>query len=191
MTALFGFNAAVQYEFNGQIAPRTYARPRKVIKNVLQQQPYGLRWIPWAYHMTYLEMMEGIPGTGTRKDGWSGANLRCNLDGVILLKFHSLCLKVTMLATVLCLGIVLPVNMTAPCDPNVVGEEVCFNMTSLTDFENTTLAHIPQLNFPYDPSADGIGGIFGRAFRGAPGLTMRLFTIVLVAAIIYAYTCGK
>jgi hypothetical protein len=190
-TALLGFNAAVQYKFNSQLAPRTYARPRNVIQNVLKEKPYGLRWIPWTLNLTYLQMMEGIPGTGTRSNGWSGANLRCNMDSIILLRFHSLCLRVTVLATILCLGVVLPVNLTAPCDPELVGQDVCFNITNLTDFERTTLAHIPQLSLPNEPSISGIGQFFGRAFRGAPGLTMRLLTIVLVAFAIYWYSCGE
>lgn len=191
VTALFSFNAAIQYKFNRQLAPRTYARPINVIKNVLKGKPYGLRWVPWALRLTYVEMMEGIPGTGTRSDGWSGANLRCNMDSIIMLRFHSLCLRVAVLATILCLGIVLPVNLTAPCDPELVGEDICYNITNLTNFDKTTLANIPQLSLPNEPSTGGIGRYFGRAFHGSPGLTMRLVTIVWVAFAIYTYACGE
>jgi hypothetical protein len=191
VVALFGFDTAIKFQFNSQLAPRTYARPRNVIQNVLKSRPYGLSWIPWTLRLTYLEMMEGIPGTGTRANGWSGANLRCNMDSIIMLRFHSLCLRVTVLATILCLGVVLPVNLTAPCDPELVGTDICFNITSLTDFEKTTLANIPQLSFPNEPSKSGLGRYLGRAFDIAPGLTMRLATIVLVAFTIYSYTCGE
>ena len=51
-------------------------------------------------------MLEGIDGTGTRDNGWSGPKLSCNLDGIILIKYANLCLKVAVLATVLCLGLV-------------------------------------------------------------------------------------
>ena len=114
--ALTGFALAVQFGFNGLLAPRTYARPKQVIRNVLKR-PFCIRWISWALNLTYLEMMKGIDGTGTRNDGWSGLKLKSNLDGIILLRYHSLCLKVSIFATALCLLIVLPINMTAPCDP--------------------------------------------------------------------------
>lgn len=45
-------------------------------------------WIPWTMSLSYDQMLNGVPGTGTRKDGAEGANLRVNLDGIILLRFH-------------------------------------------------------------------------------------------------------
>ena len=117
--ALIGFSSAVQFQANGLLAPRTYARPKSVIKNVLKR-PFSIRWISWALNLTYLQMLQGIDGTGTRSNGWSGSKLEANLDMVILLRYHSLCLKVSIFATILCLLIVLPINYTAPCDPGKI-----------------------------------------------------------------------
>lgn len=114
--ALAGFSLAVQFGANGLLAPRTYARPKQVLKNILKR-PFSVRWIPWALNLTYLEMLQGIPGTGTRNKGWSGLPLKANLDAIILLKYHSLCLKVSVFATLLCLTIILPIYSTATCDP--------------------------------------------------------------------------
>lgn len=269
VAALTGFEVAVRFYRNNQLAPRTSARPRSVIKNVLdapfahlekfkdesnddseedpiketdsdeeakedeetvekgeapregnknhaaataaasgtttpQEEgddddepscpwPYCLKWIPWALNLTYLQMMEGIPGTGTREDGWAGPKLQCNLDGIILLKFHSLCLKVSILATILCIGIVLPVNYTAPCDPSVHGVVTCKNITSLADFDRTTLANIPPLDAVSttddDDGANFIKRFFGTIFRGDSSVFLRLLTIVLVAWVIYIYAC--
>jgi hypothetical protein len=93
--SLITFSAAVEFSFNSQLAPRTWARPKAILKNVLKSPhlPYGLQWIPWALKLTYKEMLEGILGTGTRKNGWPGAMLKCNLDDIIVLKFHALCFR--------------------------------------------------------------------------------------------------
>ncbi|KAG7350665.1 protein of unknown function DUF221-domain containing protein [Nitzschia inconspicua] len=183
-TALAGFSMAVQCEANGLLAPRTYARPKQVLKNILKR-PFSLRWISWALNLTYLEMLQGIPGTGTRNKGWSGLKLKANLDGIVLLKYHSLCLKVSIFATLLCLTIILPIYKTATCNPDISGMTMCSNMTRLTDFENTTLAHIPAI---HPNQADGLL-FLGRSWRIAPGLTLRLWMVVLVAYSIYFYTC--
>lgn len=53
-------------------------------------------WIPWTLSLSYDQLLQGVPGTGTRKDGMEGTNLRVNLDGIILLRFHGafLCMYV-------------------------------------------------------------------------------------------------
>ena len=140
-------------------------------------------------------MLEGIEGTGTRNKGWSGSKLRCNLDGIILIKFVNLCLKVSVLATILCVGIVLPINYTAKCVPEAYeninqGNEVCGNLTELTTFEQTTMANIPQLVYHtnstwYSPD------LFTNPFGESTGITMRMLTTLLVCFGIYTYTCGK
>ena len=141
-------------------------------------------------------MLEGIEGTGTRKKGWSGTKLRCNLDGIILIKFVNLCLKVSVLATILCVGIVLPVNFTAKCVASEYGEEgnaVCQDTSNvtLTQFEMTTFSHIPSLVLDsnttwYSPD------LFTNAFnKSTAGVTLRMLTTVIVCFIIYTYTCGK
>jgi len=45
-------------------------------------------WIPWSLSLSYDQLLNGIPGTGTRKDGMEGSMLKVNLDGIILLRFH-------------------------------------------------------------------------------------------------------
>jgi hypothetical protein len=69
---------------------------------------------------------------------------------------------------------------------DISGEEQCTNITSYyTDFENTTLAHIPIID-----TSQSEGLLFvGRSWRTAPGLTLRLWIIVSVAWAIYYYTC--
>lgn len=91
--AMAMFEIAVHLELNRLFAPRSYARPKEIIKNQLKQRPYCIRWVPWVLRLSYSEMMEGVNGTGTRNKGWSGSKLRCNLDGVILIKFCVLALK--------------------------------------------------------------------------------------------------
>ena len=88
-------------------------------------------------------MLEGVKGTGTRNNGWSGWKLRCNLDGIILIKFCVLCLKVSVLATILCIGVILPINFTAECNPAAyedfdIGSQTCINTTVLNAYQKTT-----------------------------------------------------
>jgi hypothetical protein len=72
---------------------------------------------------------------------------------------------------------------------DIVGKAACMNMTKLTDFENTTLAHIPVLQFSGNPESGGLQFI-GGSFKTAPELAMRLLAIVMVAYAIYGYTCS-
>ena len=167
---------------------------KQIIKNQLEK-PYCFSWISWSLKLSYSEMLEGIEGTGTRKDGWSGTKLRCNLDGIILIKFVNLCLKVSVLATILCVGIILPVNFTADCVPEQYpdineGVDVCRNTTNVTTFEKTTFSHIPSLAY-YSNSSWYSADLFKNAFGESTGITLRMFTTVIVCFVIYAYTCGK
>lgn len=183
------FGIAVHRGMNRLFAPRSWARPKAIIKNQIKK-PYGLTWIPWALKLSYSEMLEGIEGTGTRNNGWSGTKLRCNLDGIILIKFVNLCLKVSVLATILCICLVLPVNFTANCLSEAyedIDDFGCENITQLTTFEKTTMANIPQLIYSnstwYSPD------LFRDAFGDSTGITMRMLTTMLVCFAIYAYTC--
>ena len=45
-------------------------------------------WIPWTLSLSYDTLLQGVPGTGTRKGGMEGAMLKVNLDGIVLLRFH-------------------------------------------------------------------------------------------------------
>jgi len=107
-----------------------------------------LGWISWTLNLSYDRMLRGIPGTGTRDGGMSGQLLAVNLDAIILFKFHALCLRVTVMACIICLGIILPLNLTA-CDP---ADKICRYSTSysgentttpLTNYGRTTIANIP------------------------------------------------
>ncbi len=82
--------------------------------------------------LTYPDLMDGIPGTGTRKDGWSGPMLKCNLDGIIMLKFHTMMLKISILASILCMLKVLPLNYTAKCYTGLLGTGTCEPLKNLT-----------------------------------------------------------
>eukprot|EP00536_Pseudo-nitzschia_multiseries_P011223 jgi/Psemu1/289570/fgenesh1_pg.371_\ len=188
--SIFGY--AVEHEWNRLFAPRSWARPSAIIKNQIRK-PYCFSWIFWALQLSYSEMLEGIEGTGTRKDGWSGPKLRCNLDGIILIKFVTLCLKVSVLATILCVGIVLPVNFTAVCVPGqypsiTEGLRICGNTTNVTTFEKTTFSHIPSLIY-YSNSTWYSADLFTNAFSASTGITLRMLTTVLVSFVIYTYTC--
>lgn len=200
-TSMVLFAVAVQFEFNDKIAPRTWARPKEVIKNVLGGHFYGTAWIPWTLSLSYKEMLEGVPGTGTRKKGWSGKLLTCNLDGIVIIKFHALCLKVAIFATVFCMCVILPINITATCDPDISGVAICNNITRLTNFEETTLAHVPPMDFVEQEDSAGDAEDLGRRFSSAyivqsleryfwtsPGTTWRLFLIVFVSWAICIYS---
>ena len=111
-------------------------------------------WIPWVLALSYDTMLRGVPGTGTRRKGMDGSLLRVNIDAIVLFRFHAICLRVAVLATILCIGIVLPLNLTARChnvtnDPSDESYDAqCFGKDySLTDYEKTTLKNIPPLTY--------------------------------------------
>ncbi len=93
-----------------------------------------LGWIPWTLHLSYDRMLRGIPGTGTRSKGMEGKLLGVNLDAIVLFRYHALCLRVTAVACILCIGIILPMNITA-CE-----EGKCNN--GLTNYGRTTIANV-------------------------------------------------
>jgi hypothetical protein len=186
-TSLGLFGLALRYGYNKQLAPRSSSRPKAVLKNVLKA-PYAFSWMCWSLKLSYPDLMLGVPGTGTRQDGWAGPTLKVNLDGIIMIKFHVLLLKVSLLATVLCLAIILPVNLTANCDVELVGLETCAPIVhNLTDFETTTIAHIPPLRF----NGTEVGDSSNLSQFWYASLSPRYFTIALVALVIYRYICRK
>jgi hypothetical protein len=93
--ALLLFGSGVRFGWNSNLTPRAWSRPQAVIKNCLEGPYYGISWISWAMRQRYSDLLAGIPGTGTRKDGWSGPTLKANLDAVIQIRFHMLQFKVT------------------------------------------------------------------------------------------------
>lgn len=166
---MVAFGCAMKSQ-NTFIAARCTARPPTVIYN---RSPYRhpsqdrgspmLGWVTWVMRLTYDTMLRGVPGTGTRDGGLSGALLKVNLDGIVLLRFHHLCLRVCTLACFLYLVVVLPVYATAQCsriggdrDSPQCGEEYY----NLTDYERLTLTNIPTL----DTSGDVYGGDLARLY---------------------------
>lgn len=192
--ALSMFEIAVHFNLNRLFSPRSYARPKQIIQNQLKHGPYCINWIPWSLRLSYSQMMEGVKGTGTRNCGWSGSNLRCNLDGVILIKFCVLCLKVSVLATFLCIIVILPVNYTASCNPTDydtidIGQSICENRTEYNNYGKCTYANIPKVylgqNYTWYSHQ-----VFIDPFRnGSSGTTFRMIAILAVACILYIYTC--
>ena len=57
-------------------------------------------WIPWTLSLSYDQLLQGVPGTGTRKDGMAGINLRVNMDGIVLLRFHGEYLSLSLMMMV-------------------------------------------------------------------------------------------
>jgi len=168
-------------------------------------------WIPWTLALSYDTMLRGVPGTGTRRRGLDGALLRVNLDAIVLFRFHAICLRVAVLATILCIGIVLPLNLTARCH-NITNDPTdpeydpqCFSADyTLTDYERTTLKNIPPLTYadaddPLKNINDDAGFIerFIAAFKHSAANTIwgsaysrnlgRLYGIVLCSWIITWY----
>jgi len=147
------FGLAIHFDWIEDLAPRAANRPKAVMKNSITSNIthshknklyfYPIAWITWAYNLTYRQCIFGIPGTGTRKDGWDGPLLKTNLDAVILLKFHTLLFKIGVLVAVLCLFILIPVNTTAGCDVGTFGEGTCKQHNDIMGFQKTTIANIP------------------------------------------------
>jgi hypothetical protein len=194
------FGLAVRFNGNSNLTPRAWSRPRSVVKNVLQP-PYAFSWMTWAVRLKYIDMLVGIPGTGTRQNGWSGPPLKANLDAVIALRFQSLQLKISILTTILCMFMLLPLFVTTTCDPIELGLESCINQQNLTSFEMTTIANVPALAFngangtvqiqinetttivldgPTDPRD---------TLEWQIGLTGRYVAVVVVMALMSYYTC--
>jgi hypothetical protein len=178
--SLVAFGVAVRQGWNDKIAPRTWARPPETLKNVLgTRHAYWYGWIPWAVQVSYRTLLEGIPGTGTRSQGKRGPLLHCTIDGIILIRMQEVGLKVSALATLLYLGIVLPLNLSAGCSDRDYPPPSCTanNLTNLTNYQQTTLAYIPSLEeWDYDKS-------------GYDQISYRFYAIVAVAWIIQVYTC--
>jgi hypothetical protein len=118
--SLVSFGIAVKHQ-STFIAARCEARPPTVIYNpkpTVRSQDRGSPlwgWIPWVMSLTYATMLSGVPGTGTREKGLSGLMLKVNLDGIVLMRFHHLCLRVCSLAVFLYVLVALPVSDEHGC----------------------------------------------------------------------------
>lgn len=150
------FGLAIQNGWTDDLAPRIANRPKQVVRNAMLYHCkenswatskfwYPMAWATWAYKLTYKECLLGIPGTGTRKNGWEGPLLKTNLDAVILMKFHGFLFKVAVLAAFLFTFVVLPLYLTTPCDVEVLGAGTCAARDNAASnfFWRTTLANVP------------------------------------------------
>lgn len=184
---LFGLAVRVRHPF---IAPRATARPRDVIHNPRPKHKSQNRgnaffgWIGWTLGLSYDTMLRGVPGTGTRGNGMSGSMLRVNLDGIVLLRFHALCLRLTALATVLLVLFILPLYLSAQCyriDPEeALGQAECASTVyNLTNYEQTTIANVPSLS----------GSRFWSTIvhPDHSGVLLRLYAVVIVFLIMTGY----
>jgi hypothetical protein len=151
--ALFGVAVSKRSTY---IAPRCTARPPDVIYNPKPKHSSQERgnpmfgWIPWTLSLSYDTMLSGVPGTGTREGGLSGSMLKATLDGVVLIRFHAMCLRISALATVLFLVVLMPVYLSAQCyrlsEEDALSRDGCASASyNLTNYEKTTLANIPSL----------------------------------------------
>jgi hypothetical protein len=178
------------------VAARCVARPRNVIYNPKPIHPCQNRgdptlgWIMWVMRLTYDTMLRGIPGTGTRDGGLTGALLKVNLDGIVLLRFHHLCLRVCFLATILYMAVVLPLFKTAQCsrigrDDEEYDDILACQQSNLTDYQRLTLANIPTLD---PPKTDRFADIFYGFFLPVhDGLLARLYIVVFCSWIVSWY----
>lgn len=172
------------------VAARCVGRPKTVIYNPKPSNPCQDRgnvfwgWVPWVMKLTYATMLNGVPGTGTRDYGLSGLMLKVNLDGIVLIRFHHLCFRVSCLAAILYVLIVLPVYQTAQC--SVVGGDLdlpkCIQQ-NFTAYQRLTIENVAYDLLEEDESITD----FYRFFTGK--FLARLYTVVVVSWIISGYTC--
>ena len=148
-----------------------------------------LGWILWVMRLSYDTMLRGVPGTGTRDGGLSGTMLKVNLDGIVLLRFHHLCLRICSMAAFLYLFVVLPLYSTAQCS-RVSGDLDTYDCKSstynLTDYQRLTLANVPTLEI--DRTNDFQGVFLSFFLPDHEGNLARLYAAVFVSWIITWYT---
>ena len=166
--SLFVFGWLIHKEYNDDLTPRASNLPKSALKNALlyyQQHNshsnsspawkrltsfYPVAFVCWSYQLTYQQCLTGIPGTGTRNQGWDGPRLKLNLDGIILLKFHTLLFKISVVVGVLCTVVLLPIYATAGCgkhDFETFGLGTCLPVVNTTGLAKTTFAHIPAKQY--------------------------------------------
>eukprot|EP00587_Corethron_hystrix_P004932 CAMPEP_0113302754 /NCGR_PEP_ID=MMETSP0010_2-20120614/3452_1 /TAXON_ID=216773 ORGANISM="Corethron hystrix, Strain 308" /NCGR_SAMPLE_ID=MMETSP0010_2 /ASSEMBLY_ACC=CAM_ASM_000155 /LENGTH=415 /DNA_ID=CAMNT_0000156631 /DNA_START=400 /DNA_END=1644 /DNA_ORIENTATION=- /assembly_acc=CAM_ASM_000155 len=173
------------------IAPRCTARPRDTIytpRPKMKSQERGsalIGWVWWSLRLSYDEMLQGVRGTGTRENGRSGDLLKVNMDAIVLFRFHAVGLRVSALATVLAVCVILPLNWTAECGADVSGENLFCVKEQRQDvpnsYERTTLNHIP----PVESGKEGNYIFWTR--EDFPSL-MRFYTIVACSWILTIYS---
>lgn len=177
------------------VAPRCEARPRNVIYNpdpncdAVQKRgnPFTLGWLFWSLRLSYHQMLEGVPGTGTRQDGKAGHMLNVNLDGIVLLRFHAMALRIATFAMFVYCVICMPIYRTARCfeSPNFLGNSTLHNNCTnsdaynLTRYDQFTLANVPSLHevHAWDDNA--------------PVVTFRLYLVVVCTYVVCWFVCWE
>jgi hypothetical protein len=232
------FGLAVHKNWNDDLAPRASNLSKDVLKNALlychnQNKNktnkymdkltsfYPTALIIWSYNLTYKQCLQGIPGTGTRNKGWDGPLLKVNLDGVILLKYHTLLFKVSLLVAILCTFVLLPIYASATCDVETFGIGTCkFHVKyDSIAFRKTTISNIPDRHYNNDINATDVNRtidstVFIDVFKNkknntqngtsssnddnpltdklwVDGQTWRIAATVICCLIIYVYTFCK
>jgi len=167
VVSLLIFGWLIHKEYNDELTPRASNLPKRALKNALlhfTSHPrirhnwclhtlasfYPIAYLLWSYNLTYKQCLEGIPGTGTRNDGWDGPPLKVNLDGIVLLKFHTLLFKISVVVGALCTFVLLPIYATAGCgtqDLETFGIGTCLPVVNTTSLAKTTILHIPAKEF--------------------------------------------
>jgi len=188
----FGVAIKIQSTF---IAARCIARPKTVIYNPIPSDASQDRgnvcwgWIPWVMKLSYATMLDGVPGTGTRSNGLSGVLLKINLDGIVLIRFHQLCLRVSSLALFLYIVIVLPIYKTSQCS-SVGGDitsSICLEQ-NLTEYQRLTISNVPLHNGNTTLHNNVDEGTIGSFIPVHGGVVLRLYIVVFVSWIIHWYT---
>ena len=173
------------------VAPRCEARPRDVIYNPSPNchdsqkrgNPFCLGWIFWSLRLSYHTMIEGVPGTGTRNGGLDGHLLNVNLDGIVLLRFHAMGLRISAVAMCIYCFICLPMYRTARCyesyiDPDGINHNCTVAASyNLTRYERLTLANVPSLSEIHAWDLEALD------------VTFRLYVLVVCTYVVCWYTC--
>jgi len=112
-------------------------------------------------------MLQGVPGTGTREGGLSGSMLKVNMDGIVMLRFHALCLRISIVASFLFITFLLPLYYTAQCFGNEAVQSACSpHAYNTTDYQRVTLANVPANN--QEAREAGVnGGVLARLYMTA------------------------
>ena len=190
VVCLLIFGLAIHKNWNDNLTPRAANLPKDVLKNALLYYHnqnknktnkymdkltsfYPTALIVWSYNLTYKQCLQGIPGTGTRNKGWDGPLLKVNLDGVILLKYHTLLFKISLLVAMLCTFVLLPIYATATCDPDTFGYGTCkvHIETDTMAFRKTTISNIPDKSYNNNTNATDVyrtlnSTVFADALKG-------------------------
>ena len=181
LLCLFGFGLVV-YNRAPIVAPRTRNRPPEtmVFENLLHKPARSkfsefcwgcFGWIAFVLSLSYDEMLTGVRGTGSRyptdvdddvdvEDPLASASasdnsnlLKCNMDAIVVDRFHEMCLKITFWVTLIAMTVSFPVNFTASCyDLQQASGLVRYDTrdyptcpivnSTMNDFDRTTIANI-------------------------------------------------